>query len=667
MAKIPTGNFGQVLPTATRTGTVDTGAGAVDQALGGVARTAMTLTQQFQHVQEQEQRTQAAASMAGLTNDLHDIRDGIDRDLQSGKLQPADAVAEFKKQSADAKKNRLEGMSQFQIDAVTPQFTATTGALGRTVEGAAIKRTQQNIGANIIDTGESLQREAMRDLPGSIGKYNTLIDTMGPQAGWTPEQIAKQKQAFKEGTSYNVGNAAIEGAAQTGDISQVRAVRERLQGPDGEAIDPAKRTALVTKAYAYENGIEAQAQRDRDRATREQEAAENAAVDTYNKYFDLVNQGRYLSTEAIADLVTRTTGTKMAGPVQELVKSQKQVAGFASLPLQQQSTTLERMRAAGSDPSIGVSPEEQKVQQQFQNIYDAGVKAYAQNPWEAAQARGVIKDAPTLQLNDINTAQQVLAQRMKVIGQVEIAAGKKISPLQPEESEQIGRLVRSLPPDQQAGALAAFGTLIGDSDRISALAKQMHDKDQTLGLAMMLAGDRTTQGRYSSELLLRGERAIKDKAIMIDAAKETGWRGAIANQIGDAFPNQDVRQQVLDSAYLINAGIVAEGGSSDPARALRLTVGSIVERNGVKVPLPRGMEEGDFNKRLQAVTEADIASQSTDQRVYVGKTSMPAADFIKQLPNAALINAGQGRYNVKAGGTIVTNSQGQRITIRISP
>lgn len=666
MAKIPTGNFGNVLPQATRTPTVNTD-GGVNQALQGLAQTGMDLAQQYQRVDEQQQRMAAVSAMAGLNNDLHDARDGLDRDLQAGTIKPEDAMSEWQKRAAEAKKARLDGLSQYQIDAIEPQFVASTGALGRTVQGAAIKRTQQNIGADILNTGEALQRDAMRDLQGSITKYEQILDTMGPQAGWQPEQIAKYKQSFKEGTSFNVGNAAIEGAAQTGDISKVRAVRERLQGPEGEAIDPAKRTALITKAYAYENGIEAQAQRDRDRAQREQDALENKAVDTYNKYFDLVSQGRFLSTDAVNDLVTSTTGTRMAGPVQELVKSQAKVAGFASLPLQQQAATLERMRAAGSDPSVGVSPEEQKVQEQFQRIYDGGTKAYAENPWQAAQERGVIKDAPTIQLNDVQTAQQVLAQRMKLIGQVEIAAGRKVSPLQPQEADQIARLVKALPPDQQSGALASLGTIIGDSDRVAALAKQMHDKDQTLGLAMMLAGDRTTQGRYSSELLLRGDRAIKDKAIMIDAAKETGWRGAIANIVGDAFPNQEVRQQVINSAYLINAGLVADGGSSDPARALRLTVGSIVDRNGVKIPLPRGMEEKDFEKRLNSITTADIASQSTDQRVYVGGTSIPAADFVKQLPSAQLISAGPGRYNVKAGGTLVTNSQGQRITLRIAP
>jgi hypothetical protein len=666
MAKIPTGNFGTVLPQATRTATVNTD-GGVNQALQGLAQTGMDLAQQYQRVEEQQQRMAAVSSMAGLNNDLHDARDALDRDLQAGTIKPEDAMSEWQKRAAEAKKGRLDGLSQYQIDVIEPQFVATTGALGRTVQGAAIKRTQQNIGADILTTGEALQRDAMRDLPGAIGQYHKIVDSMGPQAGWSPEQIAKAKQGFTELTSFNVGNAAIEGAAQTGDITKVRAVRERLQGPEGEAIDPAKRTALITKAYAYENGIEAQAQRDRDRAQREQDGLENKSVDTYNKYFDLVSQGRFLSADAVNDLVTSTTGTRMAGPVQELVKSQAKVAGFASLPLQQQAATLERMRAAGSDPSIGVSPEEQKVQEQFQRIYDAGTKAYAENSWQAAQERGVIKDAPTIQLNDVQTAQQVLAQRMKVIGQVEIAAGRKVSPLQPQEADQIARLIKALPPDQQSGALASLGTIIGDADRVAALAKQMHDKDQTLGLAMILAGDRTTQGRYSSELLLRGDRAIKDKAIMIDATKETGWRGAIANIVGDAFPNQEVRQQVINSAYLINAGIVADGGSSDPARALRLTVGSIVDHNGSKIPLPRGMEEKDFDKRLSSITPADIASQSTDQRVYVGGTSIPAADFVKQLPNAQLISAGPGRYNVKAGGTLATNSQGQRITIRIAP
>ncbi|WP_156481274.1 hypothetical protein [Herbaspirillum rubrisubalbicans] len=639
---------------------------ATEQALGNVARAGQQLAVTFQQVDEQKQRMQAASSLASLNNDLHDIYDSVSRDVQAGVIKPENAVDAYNGRAADARKARTDGLTPYQIETMDPHLTSTMGTLTRNLQGVAIKKTQDDIGADLLNTGETLQRQAMRDMPGAIAQYKDMVNIMGPKAGWNELQMAKAIQGFTENASFNFANATLEGAAQTGDKALVQDALAKIQGPDGEMIDPHKRTSLITKAYGYINGIDAAAQRDADRAQREQQARENAAVDVYNSNYDMAMKGRYLSTEAINALAEATAGTKMAGQAQELVKSQAKIAGFASMSLPEMRATVERMNAAGSDPKIGVTPLEQKVTEQFKSILSASEKAYAENPWQAAQERGAIKDAPTIQLNNIDDAVQVLRQRMSVIGQVEIKAGRKVSPLQPEEASQIARVIRMLPPDQQSGALASIGTIVPDADRLAALAKQMHDKDNVLGMAMMLAGDRTTQGRYSSELLLRGDRAIKDKAIMMDTAKETGWRGSIANLVGDAFPNQEVRQQVIDSAYLINAGIVADGGSSDPARALRLTVGSIVERNGVKVPLPRGMEEGDFEKRLKAVTAADIAAQTTD-KVYAGAQAIPVADFVKQLPNAALVSAGQGRYNVKAGGTLVTNSQGQRITIRISP
>ncbi|MCI1005206.1 hypothetical protein [Herbaspirillum sp. C7C8] len=663
--QIQLGNFGNAIAQPQQAAQV-VPQQAANQGLANVAQAGQQLATTFQAIDEQKQRMQAVSSLANLNNDLHDIHDSIARDVAGGVIKPENALDAFNARAADARKARTDGLNPFQQETIDSHITTAVGSLTRNLQSVAIKKTESDIGAQILDTGESLQRQAMRDLPTAIAQYDALAETMGPKAGWNSIQIAKAKQGFKESASFNFANATLEGAVQTGDKSLVQAALDKIQGPDGEVIDPNKRTALVTKAYGYLNGIDAATQREADRAQREQDARENHAVDVYNSMFDLVAKGRYLSTEAIAEGAAATAGTKMASQMQELVKSQGKVAGFAALPLPQMRATVERMNAAGSDPSIGVTPQDQKVTEQFKSILSSSEKAYADNPWQAAQERGVIKDAPTIQMNSIQDAQQVLTQRMQQIGQVEIAAGRKVSPLQPQEAEQIARVVRMLLPDQQSSALASIGTIVPDSDRLAALAKQMHDKDNTLGLAMMLAGERTTEGRYSSELLLRGDRAIKDKAIMMDTAKETGWRGSIANLVGDAFPNQEVRQQVIDSAYLINAGIVAGGGSSDPARALRLTVGSIVERNGVKVPLPRGMEEGDFDKRLKAITPADIAAQTTD-KVYVGTQSIPVADFVKQLPNAALISAGQGRYNVKAGGTLVTNSQGQRITIRIAP
>lgn len=659
--RIQLGNFGGVVaqPQQQAQAPIDN---QVAKALGNVGQAGMQIAGDLMAA---KQRTQAATTLANLTNTYHDIHDQIGRDVLSGTIKPENAIGEFQKRTAEARKTAADGLEPDQLAAMEPHLISAGGQLERNLQGVVVKRTQQDVGANLLNMGEEFQRAAMRDLPGAIHQWDSAVDTMGPQAGWNPEQIGKAKQTFKEGATYNFANATLEGAAQTGNLGLVRAARSKIEGQEGEAIDPAKRTALITKAYAYENGILAANQRDAEKAAREQLARENAATDAYNKAFDLWASGRYFSQDFINELTTTATGTKMSGPVLELVKSQAAVAGFASKPLPQQAAELERMRAAGSDPGTGVSPIEQGVQNQLSKIYEASVQAYKENPWQAAQERGVIQDAPVIQLNNVQDAQQALAQRMQQIRQVEVAAGRKISPLQPQEAETIGRTVRALPPDQQSSALASFGALVGDADRVAALAQQIDRKDKVLGTAMMYANSQTTQGRYVSELILRGERALRDKAIIVDSAKETGWRGAIANEIGDAYPNQDVRDRMIDAAYYIQAGFSAEGGGTDTSRAVRMAAGRIVERGGSKFPLPYGMEESEFDKRLKAIQPADMAEQAPGGKVFVGKSAVPIEQFIKSLPDAALVHAGQGLYNVRAGMGLVTNQQGQRITIEV--
>lgn len=662
--KIPMGSFGGVIAApqqqarAPMNSPIGEAVGNIGNALGGIA-------QNMQQAELQKQRAQAATTAATLANDLHDVHDEIGRGVADGSIAAAQAVPEFQRRMGELAGERTKGLTDDQRQVIGEQVIRTSGALERNLNGIAIKRTQDETGASLMGMGEQLQRSAMRDLPGAIGRWDKTVDTMGPAAGWNPEQITRAKQQFKEGATYNFANAALEGAAQTGNIEVVRAARAKIEGPEGEDIDPARRTALITKAYGYENGILAANQRAADKADRENLARENAAVDSYNKAFDLSAQGRFFSREFIDELATKTAGTGMEKNAQALVKSQAKVAGFASLSLPQQQAELERMNAAGSDPTIGVDPLQQSVTNQFARIHDASVKAYAENPWQAAQERGVIRDAPVIQLNNIQDAQQIIGQRMAQIGQLEVAAGRKISPLQPQEAETIGRLVRSLPPDQQSSALASLGKLIGDGDRLADLARQIDAKDKVLGTAMVVADLQTSAGRYVSELVLKGARAISDKSIMIDQQRETGWRGAIAREVGDAFPNQEVRQRVIDAAYYVQAGFTAEGSGTDTSRAIRLVAGSIVEHNGSKIPLPRGMEESDFERRIGNIKTADIAAQAPGGVVYVGKTAVPLDQFVKSLPSAALVNAGTGLYNVRAGMGLVVNSQGKRITIGV--
>jgi len=155
---------------------------------------------------------------------------------------------------------------------------------------------------------------------------------------------------------------------------------------------------------------------------------------------------------------------------------------------------------------------------------------------------------------------------------------------------------------------------------------------------------------------------LRDKAIMVDSAQETGWRGQIAAEIRGAYPNEEVANRMIDAAYYAQAGLVAEGGGN-VKNAVRLVTGGIIERNGGKVPLPYGMDESTFEKRLEAIKPENIAAPGG--QVFVGKTPVPVAQFVQSLPDASLEHAGNGKYVVKSGMGYVTKADGKKLVIEV--
>jgi hypothetical protein len=228
-------------------------------------------------------------------------------------------------------------------------------------------------------------------------------------------------------------------------------------------------------------------------------------------------------------------------------------------------------------------------------------------------------------------------------------------------------MVRALPVDQAAAMLSAFGQSTGDQFRTSALAKQLGDKEGALGRAMMYASAQTTQGRLTAQLVLLGDQAFKDKVVTVDKMAETGWQATIAKQIRGAYSNPEAESQYIQAAMEITAAKYAQNGSADVAEAVRLATGGIVERNGQKIPLPYGMSESEFDKRIGGVKSSDVVGQAPEGFVRVGATTMSVPEFVATLPQATLVHAGQGLYNVRAGTGLVTNAAGARITIKVAP
>lgn len=666
MARIDMGNFGYRTPQSnpnTPTPNVDTQVADATQRLG---QTAVGIGERmfYDDRQEKERAAQAGAVLAHakIQNGMADAYDQLNADVLEGKVDKIGATARWKEVTDQVVNDNLQGVDANRASIVRAQADGIRGRFQNNLFDTFRKRDQQQVGADITAYGEESMRLGARDPNAAIGQYGTFVDRMGPAAGWSPEQIGKSKQAFKENVTFNSFRRAGQDAMQSGNPAMVEQVQQRLAGPEGDAMDPAKRNALDQTLFGWQQSMEARAERELAKADREAERRLKTASDSLEKGYQLAMNGGYLSPDYMAQLSAQAQGTGLEPQVQALFASQKEVAGFASMPPDQRAERLNAMRARRATPGVGIAPEQNEVLLRAERIDDNLRKQVDTNAWEAAQGVGVIRQAPQINITDPQAAIAVVGQRMAEIGVVEDWAGKKVSPLQPVEADQLTKLVKTLKPDAASSMLGQIGALVGDSDRVAAITKQMHDKDNTIGTAMAFASSKTTQGRYTAELVLQGAQAIKDKSIKVDGIAESGWRAQIAKQVRGAYSNQEAEDQVINAAFLIAA---AKGGDVD--NALNLATGGIIERNGGKIPLPYGMKEREFDKRLGAITPADLQGQAPSGFVQAGSARVPVAQFLQSIPDAQLVHAGQGRYNVRAGTTLVTNEQGRRITLQIGP
>lgn len=670
--QIPTGNFGNAVARPGPMVDIPNGdpIGAAAQRTTQIAGSVVNdMASQDRQRQEEQRRAAAALTLAKTSNAMHDAHDEVALGVQNGTIAPDKASSELSQRIAKTRDEALSGYSDpAQRDVMDAHLMSTEGALQRSLTGAVVKRQQHDAAGSIDDFGEQMGRAAMRDGPQTaVQRYTAFVRNTAPSAGLDDKAQGRLIQAFAEKTHADFFQNAATGALTAGNVDALRQVREQLSGPDGDAADPHRRASLIHTIFGWEQSLLAKQDRAANQADAEKTRRFNAAVDVFNKGTDIALGGGYFSPEFIQQMTETAAGTEMAPAVSRLIASQRNIAGFASMSAPDRAAYIERARAERADPSKGTDPAGDRLLTAMETM-DGKLREQAKdNPWAAAQRAGVIQEAPQMTASDPQSAIAVMQARMQNIRTVEAWTGQKVSPLQPQEVDQVGKMVRALPIDQAATMLSSFGAAVGDSERVAAVAKQLHDKDGALGLAMLYASAQTTEGRRTAELVLRGDQAVKDKTAAIDPAKETGWKGTIAKEIRGAYSNREAEDAAIESAYLIAAAKYAEGKGTDLDNAVRLATGGIVERNGQKFPLPYGMTESDFDKRLAGIKPADLAGQAPGGQVLVGRTPMPLEQFVESLPKASLVHAGQGLYSVRAGAQYVTNERGQRIVLRIAP
>jgi hypothetical protein len=666
MAQIPVPNFGNAV--ADPAPGVQVAPADVSSGITAAGNDLMALGAQINH---QQNNAKASLALATATNQAHDAHLDVTQRMISGQIQPDQAQAELRQRLSEIQAANSQGMPPVQSAMIKTSLEGTTGELQRQMNGAVFKYKESQTAATIDATGVQLQQDAIRRGPAAAADtYDAVMDFTGGSAGFTPEQQAAKKIAFRQATThgyYDDKSTALYAAGDQKGIADMLTTVASGKLPDGEQLSPEQRAHLTTKLVGFNSKLLADQARAQNDADRERVARENTAADALNGAQKIILNGQFLDGPTMENLATVTTGTTLEQKTRELLAAQPHIVAFASQTAPQRAALLQHYESEAANPNVGTSPDAVRQLTALQAIDAKANEMAKDDPWKAAQTYGVVVNAPPMDFSHPDGVAQQLDTRMQKIAAVEAWVGHKVSPLQPAEAEQLGHTLKGMPPDRAAGLLSMVGQSISDPDRIAAVSKQLGKAagddasfTDTLGLAMSYAGDRTNDGKLTAEGILRGTQALRDKTVQADETKLSGWRASVATEIRGAFSSQGAEDSAINAAYKL----MAAGYSQKDA--VRAATGGIITHGLGKIPLPVNMDEDTFNKRLSAVTPAMLAPQAADGNAYVGGVPMPLAKFTASLPDATLVHAGQGLYAVKAGTSFVTNRDGQRLVLRIT-
>lgn len=682
MARISAGmDFGQAVVQPARTQPVDVGPGvaAVANSLERVGAQQQADGQQLQRVQDAEarqaaheakvardaaERGAAQAKMIAMRDGVSDELERIGQEVQDGRLPKTDAVKAWQDRTAKILADNIEGVPEVHRATVQADLQALTGRLTSKVGDIVRKRDQTDTLAAITQVQEYTQRLAVTEPDKARQIWLDTVDQLGPFAGLQPDQIAKSKQGWIEGTSYTRAFTAVN-AAKTDNKALAVVERGINENPD---LDPQRKAGLLAQVDNYRVTNETRAINAARNAEIAAAAAQRRSSAAMDRIGMLMARGVTPDPTYAAALLKDLTPADAAAYRAMAAEAPARVA-IAAMPFDRQDRELDVLRAQYVKAA---TPELEKAIRLRETIAQEQRKAYADEPLRAGNEYGVIALKP-LNTSSMDGIAAGLAERASQAQEVATITKRPVSPLLSEEAAKLGGILQALPVSQRAERLSQIAAVL-PAGQAQALAQQMYagqtENGKAMGLALALGTARTTYGRTTAELALKGAEAIKGKTIKEERAAVDGWRGQINTQLSEVFPNPQQAEMYGEAARLILAGLVAEGASgssSDAKQAVRLAIGgSLVDHNGARIPVPAGLDAQDVRRRTESLTPADLAPQLPDGRVYVNRVPMDAAAFLAGLPDAKLQYAGRGRYHVITGGTLAANAQGAPVVIEVA-
>ena len=692
MGQIPVGDFGQRVARPMQAPQVrqsEALVNAQNRAAQAGTQIATDMAEQetrqrLQALSEQERQARDAAEAAlraktltalgGAKDALADLHDEVANGVLNGTVDKSKAEATWRERAGKVLSETGKDLPEDRRALMAAELSRDADRLGNGVRKAVTTRDKHDVTAGMSQTLEFLQRQYRTNPQQATQQAEAMIDQLGPHSSLQPEQLAKMKQGWKEGTQYTAGFELV--TAGRHDRKALDAAEKTITTglPD---LDPQKRAGLLDRVSSYRFALDQRDELAAQRLQRKADALMKKAEAEFNTFQAMADKGTILAPEYIDRALQATAGTPYAAGIKALAQQARDVGGLAAQPLPAQRAQLQQIDALIAQQ--GRTPELDKRRTQVEKVLNGSLQDLDRDPLRAGLERGVITElAPLQQGGGLPAMVQQLQQRVPLAERVSTWAGRPVSPLTADEAAQLKYQLDALPAKERSGFVAAIAQAVGPQ-QAQGLAKQMDGKDRGLALALAAGADATTAGRFTGELILKGQTAKKDGTSTKDDQKSdlpsSAWRANMARVMRGKddlplFVDPGHEQQVLDAAELVAHGIASEQGGrltkEDLSRALRLAVGGDVrEFNGRKLPLPPGVTPADLTRRLESVSADELRGQVGSDVVVAGGSRIPLGEFVKTLPGQQLMPVRRGQYAVIVGGRPVMSTTGQPVLIRV--
>lgn len=690
MAKIPMGNFGNVIAEpAPRVripaGAYDDGTGKALQKIGewGMAEA----EQMMKEDRQQQERVDSMNGMASVENGLADLHDEITRGLSDGSIERDKAVETFNSRSRSIISENISGFDPKMQEVIRASSQRTLGRLQNSVGDAVFKRGQQEALASLNNFLESNQRLSFDDRELATNRSLSAIDGIGPSAGLNPVQIGQLKQKTVEGIADAHATRLVSGARNS--IESADSALFALDGKEFIDLDPKRREVLRSTLESTRYRLETRAE---NLMLRAEAKGERALAQIDQQIFS----GIPATPEQWASWENVTRGTSSQNGFAERVQEEREVQKLLRSPLEQQVAFVQK-REAELMQNGGTQRDKANIDR-LKRVVEVGRKQLDDAPLLFAQNRTgeVVKPLDLSALMDParkgELAEQ-LSDRAATIDALRRQYGQQVKskPLLPQEALALTKMMDQASPRQQVAVLGAMRNAIGDDATYSAALSQVVPDAPVKALAgMMMAKERkitleanwirddvmATSGDVA-ETMLSGESLINKangqkaedgkplRSLYIPPLQD--FQMEFAKYAGTAFAGRpDALGIAQQAAYAYYVGKSAKTGrlNSDAKdidsgllkESLTATLGTPVDYgSGGTVFAPWGMAKSTFKDKVHQSFSEAIKARGMPETV------------VDQLPSLGLRQLGEDTYYVTQGRNFLFDKNNQPVIIKVQP